>query len=476
VKTILSIAFAASFILMPSAGLDFRTTMGWEATAQNDEREPRALPIEPRMPLDSTDIVYNALHYPETVFEYYRQRGGATCWIHVDGLSMSGDSLLATIRNIRYFGLLPQQYHLAELEEDLHEISSNRLRDEALLTDALISIGNDLAFGRTGTRTLSNRDAIDLLETVANGGGLVASLEALEPAHRGYALLKAALGISLDSLSGAERDEWMSGNTYVGIPLHRTLQAVEVNLERWRLSNEPASDLRVTINVPSFTLDALSNDERVFTSRVIVGAPKTPTPLLTSRIECIVVYPYWHVPRKIAVEEYLPLIQRDTSWLSRHHFEILGRKGNVLNADSIDWLSYSADYFPVVMRQREGPDNALGLLKFVFDNPYAVYLHDTNARNLFKSTYRAYSHGCIRLEKAEELAHFLVTGDLAMRSSTLDSAMQLEQRLSIEVKRPVPIEITYYTCEVRDGRFLRYHDEYGLDAVLASALYRSRQI
>lgn len=142
-----------------------------------------------------------------------------------------------------------------------------------------------------------------------------------------------------------------------------------------------------------------------------------------------------------------------------------------MNPDSIDWTAFSQNNFPVTMRQREGSDNALGLLKFMFDNPYAVYLHDTNAKGLFKSNYRAFSHGCIRLEKAEALAHYLLSMDINGRSKTLETALQQQQRLSIDLPGPVPIVVRYFTCEVRDGKLYQYNDIYSLDKELLSALY-----
>jgi murein L,D-transpeptidase YcbB/YkuD len=339
------------------------------------------------------------------------------------------------------------------------------------LTDALLLIARDLRWGRTKYPAGPDSVAFRVLELVANGSNLNRTLQGLEPEDNGYRLLKAALKSSLDSLTGAEKVDWMRGHTFNSIPLHRTMQTVEVNLERWRSTRGPTNTLHVFVNLPAFTLDVLDGTASLLTSRVIVGTPETPTPLLKSMIECIVVYPYWHVPRKIAVDEYLPRIQKDPTFLESHHFDILDRSGAVVNADSIDWQSFTKDYFPVVMRQREGPENSLGLIKFVFDNPYAVYLHDTNARSLFRTDRRAYSHGCVRVEKAAELAHLLLSRERQSKSDAIEGAMQAKQRLSIELPQPVPIIIGYYTCEVRNGKFHQYPDIYRLDELLINDMY-----
>src|SRR5690606_24036460 len=110
----------------------------------------------------------------------------------------------------------------------------------------------------------------------------------------------------------------------------------------------------------------------------------------------------------------------------RNNFDVLDKRGNLLQADSIDWESFSKSYFPVSLRQREGQENALGIIKFVFDNPYAVFLHDTNAKRLFRSRVRAFSHGCIRMEKAVELAHYLVTGDPGKKSKYVERFLKEE--------------------------------------------------
>lgn len=206
-------------------------------------------------------------------------------------------------------------------------------------------------------------------------------------------------------------------------------------------------------------------------SRVIVGTPETPTPVLSSTIECIVFYPYWHVPKSISVKEYLPFIQEDTAFLSQHNFDVLDKEGNVIDHDTIDWYQYNSDYFPVILRQREGSENSLGLIKFEFDNPYAVYLHDTNARKLFRKDVRALSHGCIRVELARELAHYLVTGKPGRTSDLVADYLELELRHTINLDAPIPVYIRYFTCEFKDNTLYRYDDIYDADRKLMEQLY-----
>jgi murein L,D-transpeptidase YcbB/YkuD len=150
--------------------------------------------------------------------------------------------------------------------------------------------------------------------------------------------------------------------------------------------------------------------------------------------------------------------------LSTNNFDVLDRKGNLLAPDSIDWKVLTPHTFRVVLRQQTGRENSLGLFKFVFDNPFAVYLHDTNAKKLFKKTMRSFSHGCVRVERAEELAHYLVTGSPLVRSRKIKAAVASGQIQTIRLSQPVIIYITYFTAAGKDGKFIQYDDLYQCDS------------
>ena len=148
---------------------------------------------------------------------------------------------------------------------------------------------------------------------------------------------------------------------------------------------------------------------------------------------------------------------------------MLDRKGNIVDPDTLNWQSYTAKYFPVSLRQREGPDNSLGVIKFIFDNPYAVFLHDTNTKSLFRKKTRMFSHGCIRMEKALELAKYL-----APDPEKVDSKLRLKERYTINLSKPIPIYTRYFTCEYIHDKLNFYEDIYGLDQPLIDLLYNQR--
>jgi murein L,D-transpeptidase YcbB/YkuD len=145
------------------------------------------------------------------------------------------------------------------------------------------------------------------------------------------------------------------------------------------------------------------------------------------------------------------------------NFEVLDARGGIVNPDSVDWKKINKNNFPFILRQREGADNSLGLIKFMFHNPYAVYLHDTNAKRLFRHDRRAFSHGCIRIEKAFDLAHYLATGNTDARSKTLDYYLKQKKRHTIDLQKPIPIYVRYFTCEYKNDSFFHYEDVYGRD-------------
>jgi murein L,D-transpeptidase YcbB/YkuD len=314
---------------------------------------------------------------------------------------------------------------------------------------------------------------IQILNELLEKGGLKKALTNLEPRSTGYQSLKAGLKVLLDTLCSQQKESLMNGVTMDTLESHKIIKVIELNLDRWRKEKTDWGERYLFINIPSFMATLVSDGGVVLRSKVIVGKPSTPTPELSSEIQCFITYPYWHVTKKIASEEFLPFIKKDVSFLRKNNLDVLDRKGRVLDPDSIQWSRFSTEYFPVTLRQREGPENALGVLKFVFDNPYQVFLHDTNTPRLFQSKVRTFSHGCIRMEKARELAHYLLTGSTDARSPILDRYMQRKIRHTMNLEHPVSIYVRYITAEYNDHELFIYNDIYNKDRPLIRRLYGS---
>ena len=424
--------------------------------------------------LDPSEAAYRGLNKAESVFEFYRTVNNHPVWI-ADGRNRPlADSMLVFIRRIRYYGLLPENYHNGELGVEKDSVTrEDLLRREVLLTDAFLNIAKDIRSGRL-PGVDARRDSVDrvVLQNILKGVSLKEHLEWIEPNSNGYRSLKHGLRMLLDSAGETEYARLMGGITDDSLALHQKIQALEINMERWRWEKTDLGDRYIFINIPAFIAEVVSGDTLALESRVIVGTQQNQTPLLSSTVECIITYPYWHVPRKIAVEELLPMIQNDSTYIERQNFDVLDGKGRLLNPDSVNWDAFHKNYFPVRLRQREGTNNSLGIIKFVFDNPYAVYLHDTNAKRLFHNKVRAYSHGCIRIEKARELAHYLLTGDIHQTSAVLDAYLEQAVKHTLDIPVAVPIHVRYFTAAARGQELLFYKDIYKKDQALINDLYK----
>ncbi|MFN0238108.1 murein L,D-transpeptidase [Hydrogenobacter sp. Uz 6-8] len=252
-------------------------------------------------------------------------------------------------------------------------------------------------------------------------------------------------------------------------PEERLMQ-VYLNLEKHRWLPEDF-ERAVVVNIPSFELFLINKNSVELHSKVIVGRNYRedfrPTPILYSRIESLTINPSWHVPRSISVKDILPRVRKDPDYLRKKSFRVfLG--GEEVDPLQIDWSLYSEKNFPFRLVQSPGPQNALGRIKFNFQNPFDVYLHDTPDVELFKKPKRAFSSGCIRVEKAKELALALL-GE-GWNSKKLENLIKEQQTQTLSLRNPIPIYILYLTAFERDGELHFREDIYGYDTILSRAL------
>ncbi|MBS1651668.1 MAG: L,D-transpeptidase family protein [Bacteroidetes bacterium] len=266
----------------------------------------------------------------------------------------------------------------------------------------------------------------------------------------------------------------------LGLNKENTIRQIEMALERLRWREKEMPKKYAEINIPSANMNVWEWDKKhkkdtlVMRSKVVVGKPDTPTPLLQSKINYIDIYPYWNVPFKIATEEILPIMKYDTSYLRKKNFEVIsGRNTLVENIGKLPWKKYTKSYFPIRIRQRIGSDNSLGICKFNFNNKYGVYLHDTNSKRYFKTYYRFQSHGCIRLEEFITLAKFLIRDDtLKTPYDTLSAYFSRQVQTKINLRKPLPIYVNYYTAQTDSiGNLKLFLDIYNLDATMKKMVY-----
>lgn len=253
----------------------------------------------------------------------------------------------------------------------------------------------------------------------------------------------------------------------------KIIRQICMAMERWRWEAATFPKMYAWINIPAFELTVFEEDTVVMRSAVVCGKPETPTPILKSRIDHMLIYPYWNVPYSIAWKEILPAVQRDTTYIRRKNFEVIGKGNQVLDYTKLPWRRYTKDYLPVKFRQRTGEDNSLGVVKFNFNNPYGVYLHDTNSKRYFKTSSRAQSHGCIRLEKFSEFADLLVRDDsVHYTHDSLQLYFGKEQQMKLRLKKPMPVYVRYYTALADSNGLKLYLDVYRKDEEMMKALYK----
>ena len=315
---------------------------------------------------------------------------------------------------------------------------------------------------------LPNNFFLQLYEQLKLSKDLAATLQALEPKHGGYDSLKSGLKFFLDSASNFKRFTYLpypvkDSASFYGLLQKRffeddivlsatdemdttawkvaigsyqaakglkvtgkineaTIQSlnntdwekfkrIAINLDRYKLLPDTLPATYVWVNLPTYRLKVVDSDSVALESRVIIGTAKTRTPLLTSEISNFITYPQWTVPYSIIFKEMLPQIQKSTDYLKKQNLMVVDKNDSIIDPNTIDWSKLSKKHFPYLLKQRQGDDNSLGVLKFNFANKYSVYLHDTNARWLFGRSSRALSHGCVRVKEWEKLSHFLVRND-----------------------------------------------------------------
>jgi len=218
----------------------------------------------------------------------------------------------------------------------------------------------------------------------------------------------------------------------------------------------------IVVNIPATCMKVYQDNNTVLEMRMIVGKTTTPTPTLLSKVDEVILYPYWHVPFSIATKELLPIIKRNPAYLDAGNYQVLNSAGKVIDPYTINWHRLSTKYFPYIIRQGTGCDNSLGVLKLNFYSPFGVYLHDTQVRSMFKLGKRFFSHGCMRMEKPIELGHLLLK-DNHVAIDTLEEKGCLLNQAPVIVHADVhmPVVVWYNPAGMDStGRVIFYEDIY----------------
>jgi murein L,D-transpeptidase YcbB/YkuD len=267
--------------------------------------------------------------------------------------------------------------------------------------------------------------------------------------------------------------------TALNVPVERRILQIQANLERYRWLPRDLGERYLVVNIPAFRLDAFEHGERVLSMPVVVGSElDSATPVFADSIAYVQFAPYWNVPARIAREEILPKAAADPGYLEQQGFEIVEEAAageQVIRPAALSEQDLTAEEFPYRLRQRPGPDNPLGRVKFMFPNEYAVYLHDTPGQHLMERPVRAFSHGCVRVADPTALAEFVLRHNGHWDARRISEAMNAWQPVQAQVEGEIGVYLLYLTSFVRDGELMFRNDLYDMDGPLIQALTREPQ-
>jgi murein L,D-transpeptidase YcbB/YkuD len=256
---------------------------------------------------------------------------------------------------------------------------------------------------------------------------------------------------------------------------------IAINLDRYKALPQQMPERYVWVNLPSYQLQLWDMDTMRFESRVVVGKPNTRTPLLTSRISDLVVYPQWTIPNSIIMKEIVPALRKDPGYLAKKGYMLMTWEGEEVDPYTIDWTKYKKG-IPFRIVQGSGDDNALGIMKFNFPNKYSVYLHDTNQRYLFKNDKRALSHGCVRVQEWEKLTYYISSLDSTnyeddpsrMVSDSIRVWLDRKEKHVLKVKSKLPVYFRYFTAAGKNGKLVFFEDIYNEDKTAREAYFSKK--
>lgn len=351
--------------------------------------------------------------------------------------------------------------------QEYARLMKEKLRFEKLLGNG--GWGETVRAGRTLRPGDSGNDVVALRNRLIRMGYLPRTATASYDGAIQKAVQRFQLdhGLSLDGVAGPGTIE------EVNQPPEYRLSQIIVAMERERWINHPDGLGRrhVWVNLPDFHARIVDNGKVTFETRAVVGERRKDkhTPEFSDMMEYMELNPDWTVPRSILGRDYLPRLQKDP--YAARYLQLIDARGRVVSRDEIDFSQYTERTFPFTVRQPPGDLNALGLVKFMFPNPHAIYLHDTPAKNLFQREVRAYSSGCIRLNEPFEFAYTLLARQMSNPKSYFDSQLATGRQMRIDLKEPIPVHLVYRTAfTTPKGEIQFRRDFYGRDAKIFTAL------
>jgi murein L,D-transpeptidase YcbB/YkuD len=405
----------------------------------------------PATAVAGTPPAQHAFAIPQSVDDYYRGRNNYPLWL-APNAGDAAQQLLNLLSSANLDGLDPSKYHVAELQQAVNAARGGKRKkvEEAdrMLSDAFVAYVDDLrqdpgvgiTYVDAGLKPTPPTPLAALL-TATIAPSLPDYIRSMGWMHPIYAQLREAL----------------ANHTY---STDQQRDTIELNMRRARIL-PPGKQRYVLVNAAQQRLYMYEDGKPVDSMVVVVGKPKWPTPMLAAYIRYAALNPYWYVPSDLAGEDVGQYVVKfGLKYLDDYGYEVVSdwtRDPAIIDPKTIDWKGVvSGSVKDIMIRQKPGPKNFMGRMKFMFPNQFGVYLHDNPRRELFKEASRYFSGGCVRLEDAARLGHWLFGRDLDWQTAGTEEAVPLAN--------PVPVYITYLTAMPDGGSIAYFDDVYGRDA------------
>ncbi|MFX0540336.1 L,D-transpeptidase family protein [Roseovarius sp. S4756] len=321
-----------------------------------------------------------------------------------------------------------------------------------------------LAPGQSGPEVIALRNRLmqmGYLERTATGTYDIPIMQAVQQ-------FQAAHGLVADGTAGA------ATMAEINKPISERLPMLHVAMERERWLNKPRGQRHILVNLADFTARIMDDDSLTFETRAVIGKNTSGqrSPEFSDEMEYLEINPVWNVPRSITVKEYLPQMQRNRG--AAGHLKLYNSRGQEVSRANVNFNAYSARTFPFALKQPPSNRNALGLVKFMFPNKYNIYLHDTPSKNLFNRNVRAFSHGCIRLQRPFDFAYEILSRQEADPKTYFDRILSSGRQTQVPLEQKIPVHIIYRTVTVPAKGPVQYRDDiYGRDGKIWDALQKA---
>jgi murein L,D-transpeptidase YcbB/YkuD len=397
--------------------------------------------------------------YLQAIKQIYKKNGYRPLWIKNKNWSLAARQLRARLIQAHLDGLNSEDYPHLPASIMIFGASLSDLK----LTYGILRFSEHLMAGRLHPNDVLKEHDLkpqhpklqEVVSQLLKADRPNEVLDALAPPHEGYQRLKQKL-VALFTAPEAPEDQDL-------------VKAIIANMERWRWMPRDMGETFIWVNLPSYQVRLIDQDETVFKTRAIIGDVRWPTPLIASRIKNIIVNPSWVLPASVIKREILDVYENPTEYLAKENIHIFRRHGREVDPKTVDWKKVKNPR-TYVFKQTPGRWNALGQVKILFPNQHSIYLHDTDDKNKFKHDVRAFSYGCIRIDRPMEFSNAVAAYDKHL-TDQLPSSKLGDREIWLKYKAKMPVYLGYFTLEIDNGDgLIVYDDIYQYDVKISQKL------